>query len=195
VIKQQQSICNGCTLKGRGFVPGEGPVPCRVMFIAEAPGADEAFRSHRPMTGKAGRLFDFLLNENGLERDSVYVTNTVKCNPPDNRDPTTDEVMRCSHYLIDEIGDVKPEIIIAVGAVALKNLRPTTNIEYQWGIPIIGKYETVIPIYHPALGYHMPRMLPMIFAGFKMAAEYIKNGYSRWEQDTVITNYKRKGRN
>lgn len=103
-------------------VPGEGPADARCMFIGEAPGARED-ECGRPFVGMAGEFFDELLTDAGIDRDSVYITSVVKCRPPDNRNPRSDETETCiAAWLGEQIALVDPEIIVVLGGVAFRAL-------------------------------------------------------------------------
>ena len=111
--------CTRCSLyKYRtNPVPGEGPLDAKVMFIGEAPGRNEDLQG-RPFVGKAGELLDYLLGLAGLKRENVYITNVVKCRPPNNRDPKPEEIHACLPYLKRQIRIVQPKIIVCLGRFA-----------------------------------------------------------------------------
>lgn len=179
--------CGACPYRGRGYVAGRGSGD--ILFIGEAPGQDEAFRSHRPFTGPAGQEFDRLLQGIHVDREDVYVTNLVKCNPPGNEDPHPEVIERCRYYLEREIEEVQPKVIVSLGAVALRYFNPSLSLEMVWGIPQEWSGFDLFPLYHPALGLHMPRMLPMIYQGFDRLSRWL-DGKVVWTPDTVVPNYK-----
>jgi uracil-DNA glycosylase family 4 len=115
--------CNKCPLhKHRTHaVPGEGSMRLGVMLVGEAPGADED-RTGRPFVGAAGRLLTETLARLGVSRDDVYITNVVKCRPPNNRTPTQVEVETCLPYLLRQIELLKPRRIVALGLTSAKTL-------------------------------------------------------------------------
>ncbi|WP_246167887.1 uracil-DNA glycosylase [Thermosulfurimonas marina] len=102
-------------------VPGEGPCPSEIMIVGEAPGREEDLEG-RPFVGQAGRLLQKMLQAIGLERTQVYITNVVKCRPPGNRTPESEELRACRPYLARQIRLVKPKVILALGAVAARSL-------------------------------------------------------------------------
>lgn len=112
--------CTRCPLNETrtNAVPGEGSIETPIMFVGEAPGADED-SSGRPFVGKAGQLFTKILESVKLERKAVYITNVVKCRPPKNRVPSREEQNACSGYLLSQIAIIKPKVIITLGATAL----------------------------------------------------------------------------
>ena len=102
-------------------VPGEGPATAAVLLIGEAPGKDEDL-SGRPFVGRAGRILERALEAAGLPRGSVFITNVVKCRPPGNRKPRSNEVETCRPHLLAEIREVQPQIIVTLGSTALRGL-------------------------------------------------------------------------
>jgi len=190
-VKQDHLHCAPCPYYKRGYVQGEGPLDSKLLFIGEAPGQDESFRSHRPFTGPAGMELDRFLKAIHISREDIYLTNLVKCNPPGNEDPVPEVIKRCSHYLEQEIVQVQPSTIVTVGGVALHYFLPNTNLEMIWGIPQELNHSWVsqlFPLYHPALGLHQIRMLPMIEEGFNRLGLWL-SGNPIWEEDTVKTVY------
>jgi len=152
-----ERIVSGCTRCGlhqtrTQTVFGVGAADARLMIIGEAPGADED-RMGEPFVGRAGRLLNAMLLAVGLERESVYIANIIKCRPPKNRDPKTEETACCAPYLKRQIELVQPKVIIAVGRVAAQNLLGTaTAIGRLRGQvhkePVSG--TPVLVTYHPA---------------------------------------------
>jgi DNA polymerase len=150
------SKCKKCPLsKGRNKVVfGTGPVPCDLMLIGEAPGADEDAQGE-PFVGRAGQLLTEILKSVDIKRpDDIYIANTVKCRPPDNRAPLSSEQEACWPYLEAQIYSfVKPKIILLAGAPAikavLKSEEPITQIRGKW-LKLPGTEITVMPIFHPA---------------------------------------------
>jgi DNA polymerase len=162
-LAAQAAHCTACRLhEGRTHVVfGEGDPDARLMFVGEAPGADED-RLGRPFMGKAGQLLDRILEAAGIPRESVYITNVVKCRPPENRTPLPDEAKTCSNlWLLPEIELVKPQIIVPLGSVAaqffLGKKVPITRARGQWfewnGI-------LVFPMFHPAYLLRNPSRAP-----------------------------------
>ncbi|MBL7956005.1 MAG: uracil-DNA glycosylase [Flavobacteriales bacterium] len=110
------TLCGLC-LTRTNAVPGEGPRGAAVMFVGEAPGHVND-REGRPFVGKGGQIFDGLLVEIGLERRDVYISNAVKCWPPENRKPRPNELAMCREYLNRELDLVKPQLVFALGTTA-----------------------------------------------------------------------------
>lgn len=131
---------------------GEGPIPCDVFFIGEAPGREEDIWG-RPFIGKAGTIFTKLLNKTGLKRSEVYITNAVKQRPPENRTPYFQEIMLHREFLLAEIETVKPKVIITLGKTALKALKGV-DVERSFSVyrnrELFYKNIPVVVTYHPA---------------------------------------------
>jgi len=146
------SDCPHCTRSTTHskLVFGEGAPDARLMFVGEAPGAEED-RTGRPFVGRAGVLLDKMIRAMGFERDEVYIANVLKCRPPNNATPTPEEAARCGPYLLEQIRIVRPEAIVTLGKPASQLLLDTKESmgsmrgvwrEYQ-GVPLM-------PTFHPA---------------------------------------------
>ncbi|MFN7959498.1 MAG: uracil-DNA glycosylase [Holophagaceae bacterium] len=154
----QQAIqgCLACPL-GPGrlrFVFGEGDPRARLMFVGEGPGRDEDLQG-RPFVGKAGELLDKMIGAIGLRRDQTYIANVVKCRPPDNRTPTSEEAHACLGYLRRQIELIRPAVIVTLGATPLRELvgvgEGITRVRGQWKRVVVGNREIpVMPTFHPA---------------------------------------------
>ena len=121
-----EKACENCTkcklCQGRkNVVIGDGPKDAKIMFIGEGPGADEDLEGI-PFVGKAGKLMDKALLGIGLKRNNIYIANVVKCRPPQNRNPESDEITACKEYLESQIKLINPKIIVLLGSVALKGV-------------------------------------------------------------------------
>ncbi|MEE8638490.1 MAG: uracil-DNA glycosylase [Candidatus Margulisiibacteriota bacterium] len=154
-VKAIAEKCEKCSLsKGRNKVVfGNGPVPCDLMLIGEAPGAEEDAQG-LPFIGRAGQLLTKILESVGIKRpDDIYITNTVKCRPPNNRAPLPKEQSACAPYLEVQIKRVKPKVILLAGAPAvqaiLKRDEPMSKLRGQW-MKLPGTNISVMPIFHPA---------------------------------------------
>lgn len=148
--------CLACPL-GPGrlkFVFGEGDPSARLMFVGEGPGRDEDLQG-RPFVGKAGELLDKMIGAIGLRRDQTYIANVVKCRPPDNRTPTSEEAGACLGYLRRQIELIRPAVIVTLGATPLRELvgvgEGITRVRGQWKRVVVGNREIpVMPTFHPA---------------------------------------------
>ena len=144
--------CNKCKLCKirQNIVFGTGNKNARLMLIGEGPGADED-RLGEPFVGRAGKLMNLAFEAIGLKREEVYIANIVKCRPPANRNPEDDEAMACMNYLRNQVILVKPEIIVLLGSVALKNiLGKEYGITASRGKWIEKKGIKYMPTWHPA---------------------------------------------
>jgi len=148
--------CLACPL-GPGrlkFVFGEGDPKARLMFVGEGPGRDED-QAGRPFVGKAGELLDKMIVAIGLRREDTYIANIVKCRPPDNRTPTSDEARACLGYLRRQIELIQPAVIVTLGATPLRELlgisEGITRVRGQWKrLQMGGREIPVMPTFHPA---------------------------------------------
>jgi uracil-DNA glycosylase family 4 len=124
MIREDIGDCTRCKLHQQGrkqIVFGVGNPRAELMFVGEAPGADED-QQGEPFVGRAGQLLNNMIKAMGVAREQVYIANVVKCRPPGNRTPERDECDTCSPFLMRQIAVVKPKVIVALGAVAAKNL-------------------------------------------------------------------------
>lgn len=159
-------VCRRCRLcEGRtNAVPGEGRADARIMFIGEGPGLQED-RQGRPFVGPAGQLLTELLAQAGLQRDDVFITNIVKCRPPDNREPQPDEIAACRDYLDAQIAVVNPRIICTLGRPALQTLvDPSASIGREHGKARQVGGMLFVPLYHPAAALHQQSLRPALVA-------------------------------
>lgn len=153
-LKRRVSECEKCGLckRRRNTVFGEGPTEnCRVVIVGEAPGADEDDLG-RPFVGKAGHLLTNILEDGGkIPRNSLYITNTVKCRPPENRNPTREEAEACSEYLEAQLLLLQPDIVVTLGNVPTQFLLKTsvgiTNLRGKW---IDWRGIRLFPMFHPS---------------------------------------------
>lgn len=158
--------CRKCRLfEGRAnAVPGEGRADARIMLIGEGPGFQEDRRG-RPFVGPAGQLLTELLAQAGLQRDEVFITNIVKCRPPNNREPQPDEIAACRDYLDAQIAVINPRIICTLGRPALQTLvDPQASIGREHGKPRQVGGMLFVPLYHPAAALHQQSLRPALVA-------------------------------
>ena len=151
-LEEQTKQCKKCKLyKNRNNVVfGTGKKEAKLMFIGEGPGADEDIQGE-PFVGKAGKLMNMAFEAIGLKREEVYIANIVKCRPPSNRNPEEDEANACLDYLRNQVILVKPQIIVLLGSVALKNiLGKEYGITGSRGKWIEKKGIMYMPTWHPA---------------------------------------------
>lgn len=154
-IHQAITTCRDCGLcqERTNAVPGEGDGHAEIMFVGEGPGLNED-KQGRPFIGAAGGFLTHLLESIGLRREDVFITNTVKCRPPNNRDPLSEEMAACSHYLDEQIAEVAPKIIVPLGRHALARWFPGEAIGKLRAQPRVLGDLTLFPLYHPAAALH-----------------------------------------
>jgi DNA polymerase len=181
-VYEEARECERCPLHRTRtqVVFGSGNADAELMFIGEAPGANED-RIGLPFVGQAGKLLDKLLNEIGLERADVFVINTVKCRPPDNRDPHPKEIESCNEYLMAQVDLIEPTMICTLGNFSTKLLRQdTTGISRLHGheeIRVIGpRAVRLYPLYHPAAALYTPSMLETLRGDFRRIPELLALG-------------------
>ncbi len=150
--------CNLCKTRTQ-TVFGQGNPSARLVFIGEAPGYEED-RQGLAFVGRAGKLLTRMIDAMGLSREEVFICNVLKCRPPDNRAPSSDEVLACGPYLREQLAIIQPEILVALGAPAAKTLLKTAQSigklrgrfhdYYLSDLALDGPSIPVMPTYHPA---------------------------------------------
>jgi DNA polymerase len=142
--------CKLHTLGRKQVVFGVGNPNADLMFVGEAPGADEDEQGE-PFVGRAGQLLTKIIEAIGLKREDVYIANVIKCRPPGNRNPEPDEVASCQPFLFRQIDAIKPKVIVALGKFAAQSLLQTTDpITRLRGRTFTCRGRTLIPTFHPA---------------------------------------------
>lgn len=139
------AICEEAT----NLVPGEGNPDADVVFVGEAPGANED-KQGRPFVGSAGRILEELLADAGLVRDDIFITNVVKARPPKNRDPKADEIAHHRPWLVGQLEVIEPAFVVPLGRHALGHFAPEAKIGEAHGTVVPTDTWTVFPMYHPA---------------------------------------------
>ncbi len=151
-VAAEVSTCSRCALcKGRTrAVPGEGNPQAKILFIGEGPGYYED-KQGRPFVGPSGQLLVELLQSINLKREDVFITNVVKCRPPENRDPLPGEIAACNDYLERQIAALQPRVIVTLGRVSMSKFFGNEKISVIHGRPrkMDGNYFC-IPMFHPA---------------------------------------------
>jgi DNA polymerase len=180
-VWQQAQTCMKCpqlaSTRTR-VVFGAGNADADLMFVGEAPGANED-KQGLPFVGQAGKLLETLLGEIGLARADVFIANVLKCRPPGNRDPLPGEIDACQDYLFRQIELIEPRVICTLGNFSTKLLRndPGTGITRLHGrdeIRQIGPRNVrLYPIYHPAAALYTPSMLEILRSDFARIPELL----------------------
>lgn len=164
-------LCKLCEGRTNG-VPGEGSSRARVMFVGEAPGADEDAQG-RPFVGRSGQLLTKIIESGmGLKREEVYIANIAKCRPPENRDPEPDEVAACVPYLYKQIEIIDPDVIITVGRYSMRELAGVgekDTISRVRGKVYRVHGRAVIPTFHPAYLLRNPPEKVKVWADIQLA--------------------------
>jgi uracil-DNA glycosylase len=181
-VYEEAKGCVRCPLHQTrtNVVFGAGNADAELMFIGEAPGANED-RLGLPFVGQAGKLLDTLLAEIGLQRAEVWICNTLKCRPPGNRDPHPNEIATCQDYLRRQVDLIEPTVICTLGNFSTKLLRADpagiSRLHGREEIRIIGSRAVrLFPLYHPAAALYTPSMLATLRADFQRIPELLALG-------------------
>ena len=167
-LHQQVRTCTACPLHltRSQAVPGEGAAFAQIMFVGEGPGFQED-RLGKPFIGPAGLFLNELLDSIGLRRQDVFITNLVKCRPPDNRDPLPGEIEACNNHLMKQIQIINPRVIIPLGRHAMAHWFPSGRIGQLHGQPHRFGERIVLPLYHPAAALHNGSLRGTIMQDFQ----------------------------
>ena len=167
-IAQQVNGCTDCTLCGNRTraVPGEGAADSDLMFIGEGPGFHED-QQGRPFVGPAGQFLEGLLASIGTRREQVFITNVVKCRPPQNRDPLPGEIAACGKYLDRQIELINPKLIVTLGRFSLGRFFPGESISKSRGKAREKNGRLIYPVMHPAAALHRQEYRAVIIEDFK----------------------------
>jgi uracil-DNA glycosylase family 4 len=164
--------CSRCKLHKLGrkqIVFGVGNPNADLMFVGEAPGADEDAQGV-PFVGRAGQLLTKIIEAIGLRRDDVYIANVIKCRPPQNRNPEQDEVETCEPFLFRQIDTIKPKVIVALGTFAARTLLRTLDpISRLRGRVYDYRGAKLIPTFHPAYLLRNPSSKREVWEDMKLA--------------------------
>jgi len=173
-VAEEVSVCQKCGLhfSRKNAVPGAGPANADIMFIGEGPGFHENEQG-LPFVGAAGRFLDELLAGIGMQRADVFITNVVKCRPPGNRDPQTEELEGCDGYLERQIQVINPKVIVTLGRFSMAKFLPNAKISQVHGQPVRVKGRLIVPMYHPAAALHQPSLRSTVEGDFNRLPELI----------------------
>lgn len=175
-IRQCQDCPLGRTRKNP--VPGAGPATAEIMCIGEGPGHHENEQG-LPFVGASGKFLTQLLEEGGVPRNSVFITNVVKCRPPGNRDPQPNELQACSRYLDRQIEVIDPLIIITLGRFSMARYFDNARISSIHGDASWHGGRLIVPMYHPAAALHQPKLRSVIAHDFARLNEMIEREKAR----------------
>jgi DNA polymerase len=180
-VFEQARGCTRCpelAATRHSVVFGAGNADADLMFVGEAPGANED-KQGLPFVGQAGKLLEQLLGEIGLQRGDVFIANTLKCRPPGNRDPLPAEIANCQDYLFRQLELIQPKVVCTLGNFATKLLRadPGTGITRLHGreeVRTIGpRAVRLYPLYHPAAALYTRSLLDILRADFARIPELL----------------------
>lgn len=177
-LLREMVCCTRCDLApGRTqVVIGAGSHTARVVFIGEAPGAQED-RTGRPFVGRAGQLLDRLLASISLDRDDIFITNIVACRPPENRTPRVAEIRAHAPWVDEQLRLIAPDLIITLGRVALNFFIPGARITELTGvvqeIKRNGRSLLLLPLFHPAAALRRPELVPVLEENFAKIPDLI----------------------
>jgi DNA polymerase len=173
VSKERVKRCSACELHEtrKNVVFGEGDADADIIFIGEAPGSNEDLQG-RPFVGAAGRILDEMLSAVRLKRESVYITNILKCRPPKNRNPKKDEIDVCAPYLDGQIEAINPKVICTLGNFASEYILEKFGFHPESIGKIHGKTFDlqdlrIVPLYHPATAVYNPGMKAVLIDDIK----------------------------
>lgn len=175
-LADEISQCHQCALQhGRSqTVPGNGPADAAIMFIGEAPGFYED-KEGIPFVGPSGRYLETLLKLIDMRREDVFLTNVVRCRPPQNRDPLRGELEACRHFLDRQIEIIKPKIIVTLGRYSMAYYFPDEKITAIHGKHKVYKGRIYYPLFHPAAVLRNMSLEPMMIEDFKRIKELLDN--------------------
>jgi DNA polymerase len=156
----------------KNAVPGEGQLAAKILFIGEAPGRSEDEKG-RPFVGAAGKILDDMLTKAGIERSQVFITNVVKCRPPNNRVPEEDEVVACRPYLERQLALIRPRIICILGRTAYSSILGGGSITANRGKIIEKAGQKYFLTIHPAAAIYNRSMLGLLEADLKKLAKEV----------------------
>ncbi len=179
-------------------VPGEGPLDSKLLFIGEAPGQKED-EEGRPFVGAAGKLLTELLEARGIKRSEVFITNVVRCRPPNNREPSDDEIVACGEYTTSIIKLVTPKILVTLGNYAGKFIFGLAGIRWAgvsrmrgrvFNADLLGlKNVYLFPTYHPATALYNPNIKPILSSDFDAISELyinLRKGFEGRKRQTIL---------
>lgn len=181
-IREELGECTRCKLHaGRTHIVfGIGDPNADLMFVGEAPGADED-RQGEPFVGRAGQLLTKIIAAIGLTRNQVYIANILKCRPPNNRDPQSDEVASCEPFLFKQIDAIRPMMIVALGKYAAQTLLKTTEtISRLRGKMFDYRGSLLMPTFHPSYLLRNPSGKRQVWEDMQKVRDTLKEKGSRY---------------
>ena len=186
--KLEEEIAADTTLPLResNLVFGEGNINCDVMFIGEAPGQNED-RLKRPFVGRGGQLLDRMVQSIGWQRADVYITNIVKRRPPENRDPSPEEIAAYRPYLARQIKIISPKVIVTLGRFSMNYFLPMAKITRDRGHGFMVDGYLIYPVLHPAAALRSTEMMKALEEDFKKLPAVVRGEMTAEIPPSVIT--------
>ncbi len=183
-VEDEIRRCRRCELwkYKTNYVPGEGNPNAKIVFIGEAPGREEDIQG-RPFVGKAGKYLTEVLKKLGVERKEVYITNVLKCRPPNNRDPKPEEIEACKPYLLKQLEIIKPDVIVCLGRFSSDVILSEFGLGFRgisrdrgkvFEVEKWDKIVKIIPTYHPAAILRNKGLAEYFESDLKKAVEVLK---------------------
>jgi len=179
-LEEKIKKCCSCQLRGTcaQVVPGSGNSKAEILFIGEAPGAEEDKQGF-PFVGAAGKFLNQMLETIDLKREDVFIVNVLKCRPPGNRDPLPEEVAACWPWLLEQIKTIKPKLIVLLGRHAMERFLPNQKISKIHGTAVRREIEGVgkqvfYVLYHPAAALYQGSLREVLLADFKKIPKVLK---------------------
>ena len=179
-IAEDIAACTACALHQMRIktVPGAGRGNTEIMLIGEGPGRNEDEQG-LPFVGASGKFLTQILLKGGFKREDVFITNVVKCRPPQNRDPKTEELQACANFLERQIEVIDPEIIVTLGRFSMARYFENAKIGQIHGKAILVNDRVIVPMYHPAAALHQPRLRSVIENDFAKLPKLIEGAKER----------------
>lgn len=173
-VAREVSVCTKCDLhlSRKLAVPGAGSPDTDILFIGEGPGFHENEQG-LPFVGRSGQFLDELLASCGMSRETVFITNVVKCRPPGNRDPLPPELAACNPYLERQIAAINPKVIVTLGRWSMAKFIPNAKISAIHGQPRWVHGRMIVPMYHPAAALRLGSLRAVMKEDFSKLPRWI----------------------
>lgn len=175
-LHRQIDGCRRCALSSgiTHYVPGMGTEQTDILVVGEGPGKNEDLKG-LPFVGASGKFLDVLLDSIGLSREKIYITNVVKCRPPENRDPKEEEIAACDQWLEAQILLLNPKIIVTLGRFSMAKFLPGATISKVHGQPKRRQSDgrIIYPCYHPAVALYNGSMRAVLLEDFQRLAKVL----------------------
>lgn len=175
-IKNAILKCKKCPLYENihNYVPGEGSANSKIFFIGEGPGKEEDLQG-KPFVGRSGKILRQLIKDANLKEKDIFISNVVKCRPPNNRDPLPNEIKACWNYLEAQFNIIKPKLICTLGRHSMNRFLHGKKISIDHGKVFQNKEgQYFLPLFHPAVACYSPSKLKTLQEDFSKINEIIK---------------------